>query len=343
MRLSLPPSRYGQPEQRLQFFQRLIERVRGLPGVESAGAISFLPLTGLGSATRYEVVGVPLPPKGQEPVTDVRVITGDYLRSLGIPLVRGRLFDERQPGDAQNKVIVNETLARRHWPNEDPLGKRIKVSWSDDREDEIVGVVGDVRHAGLETEARDMIYWPYQRSPNGGLTLTVRTAGTTTVAEIRGIVRDQDPDLALADVRTMSEVVSRSVAQRRLMMVVLGIFASAALLLAAVGIYGVIAYSVTQRTQEIGIRVALGAQRGDVLRMIVGQGAVLAFAGIAIGAAGAALLTRLMADLLFGVTPFDQLTFAAVAGILATVALLASYLPGRRATRVDPVVALRGE
>ena len=345
MRVSLPQSRYRQPVQRIQFFDRLFERIDRIPGVQSSGAVTFLPLTGLGSATRYEVVGQPVPPAGQEPVTDVRIIANQYFKAMGIPLVRGRLFDPGQPADAQNRIIVNEALARHHWPNEDPIGKRIKVSWTDNRQDEIIGVVGDVRHAGLDTEARSMTYWPHARDASSSMTLTVRTAGEppAAVSAIRGILRDQDPELALADVKTMDEVVSRSVAQRRLLMMLLGIFAAAAMLLAAVGIYGVIAYSVTQRTREIGIRLALGAQRSDVLRMIVGQAARLALAGIVIGAAGAAWLTRLMADLLFEVRPLDPLTFAGVAAVLGSVALLASYLPGRRATRVDPVVALRAE
>ena len=345
MRVSLPQARYGQPVQRSQFFDRLFERVDRIPEVQAAGAVSFLPLAALGSATNYEVVGQPVPPLGQGPVTDVRVISQAYFKAMGIPLVRGRLFEHQQATDAQNKVIVNQGLARRHWPNEDAIGKRIKVNWDQNREDEIIGVVGDVRHAGLESEARSTIYWPFARNAYGSMTLTVRTAADpgAVVNSIRSILREQDADLALADVKTMGEVVSRSVAQRRLMMVMLAIFAAAALLLAAVGIYGVIAYSVTQRTQEIGIRLALGAQRADVLRMIVGQAAALAFAGIAIGAAGAALLTRLMTEMLFGVKPFDPLTFVGVSAVLVGVALLASYLPGRRATRVDPVIALRAE
>jgi putative ABC transport system permease protein len=345
MRVSLPQSRYAEPVQRVQFFDRLFEQIDRLPGVQSSGAISFLPLTGPGAATRYWVVGEPPPPSGQEPVADVRVITHEYLESMGIPLVRGRLFDERQPADARDKVVVNEALARRHWPNQDPLGKRIRISWNDNREDEIIGVVGDVRHAALETEPRAMTYWPFARNAYGSMTLTVRTAGDPgpVVPAVRGILRGQDPDLALADIKTIDDVVSGSVAQRRLMMVMLGIFAGSALLLAAVGIYGVIAYSVTQRTQEIGIRLALGAQQADVLRMIVGHAAVLALAGILIGAAGAALLTGLMTDLLFDVQPLDPVIFGAVAAILGAVALLAGYIPGRRATRVDPATALRAE
>ena len=345
MRVSLPQARYAEPAKRVQFFRALLERIEQVPQVQSSGAVSFLPLTGLGAATGYQVVGQPAPPRGEEPVADVRVITSDYFKALGIPLIRGRLFDENQPADAVNRVIVNEALARRHWPNEDPIGKRIVVSWDKDIEDEIIGVVGDVRHAGLEAEPRAMTYWPIARSPYGAMALAIRTSGdpTTVVSVIRGILRERDAELALADVKTMDEVVSRSVAERRLMMTLLAIFAGAALLLAAVGIYGVIAYSVTQRTQEIGIRLALGAQRSSVLRMIVGHALVLALSGVAIGTLGAVFLTRLMSGLLFGVTRFDPLTFAVVGAGLTAVALLASYLPGRRATRVDPVVALRAE
>ncbi|MDQ3421011.1 MAG: ABC transporter permease [Acidobacteriota bacterium] len=345
MRVSLPQARYPEPARRVQFFAGLLERIAQVPQVQSSGAISFLPLTGLGAATSYGVVGEPLPPRGQEPVTDVRVITGDYFKAMGISLVRGRLFDERRPSDGVNKVIVNEALARRHWGQQDPIGKRIKVNWDQSIEDEIIGVVRDVRHAGLEAQVRSMTYWPLQRTPYPSMTLAIRTAGepSSVVAGVRGLLREQDADLALADVKTMDEVVSNSVAQRRLMMTMLGIFAAAALLLAAVGIYGVIAYSVTQRTREIGIRLALGAQRGDVLRMVIGQALLLALAGVAIGAVGAAFLTRLMTDLLFGVTRFDPLTFAVVAVGLTGVALLASYLPGRRATRVDPAIALRAQ
>jgi putative ABC transport system permease protein len=341
MRVSLPQPQYPEPAQRVQFFNRLFERIDALPGVQSAGAVSFLPLAGLGAATRYEVVGQEAPPLGQEPVADVRVVSNDYFQSLGIPLLRGRLFDDRQPADAQNRIIINETLARRHWPNEDPIGKRVKVSWNDNREDEIIGVVGDVRLTDLESATT---YWPYARNPYTTMTLTVRTASmSSTVPSIRAILRELDPNLALADVRTMDDVVSQSVAQRRLMMNMLAIFAAAALILAAVGIYGVIAYNVTQRTQEIGIRVALGATRSDVLRMVVGQAAWLAIAGILAGAFAAYLLTKSMAGLLFEISPFDPATVAAVALVLLSVALVASYVPGRRATRVDPVVALRAE
>jgi putative ABC transport system permease protein len=345
MDISLPGSRYGEDAKRIDFYQRFIERVAALPGVEAAGATSSLPLGGLGAATSYEVVGQPLPPKGEEPVCDVRVATNGYFKALGIPLIKGRWFVEDDPVDVRSRVIINEAMARRHWPNEDPIGKRIKVSWNDTREDEIIGIVGDVRQAELNTSARPTNYWPYRRFTYPTMTLTVKTAGepTSLTNSIVAIVRNQDPLLAVSDIRTMEQVIGDSVAQRRVTMLMLAIFAGAALLLAAVGIYGVIAYSVTQRTQEIGIRMALGARQVDVVRMVVGNAMLLTGIGIAIGAAGGVALTRLMGELLFEVRPSDPPTFIAVVAVLTVVALAASFFPGRRASRVDPLIALRAE
>jgi putative ABC transport system permease protein len=263
---------------------------------------------------------------------------------MGIPLVRGRLFDESNPADARGRVVINETFARLHWPNEDPIGKRVHINW-DNLDDEVIGVVGDVKHASLEGTIRPMTYWPYRRNPYSSMAVAVRTTNdpAQVAGEIASVLRRLDPDLALAAVRTMDEVVSSSVADRRLTMLLLTVFAGAALLLAAVGIYGVIAYSVTQRTQEIGIRMALGAQRRDVLRLVVRNALILVAVGIGAGAAGALLLTRLMSGLLFDVRPTDPVTFAVVSGVLVAVALAASMLPGLRATKVDPVIALRAE
>jgi len=345
MRVSLPGAQYPEPSQRIQFFQRLFDRVNQLPGVEAAGANSWIPMAGGGAATSFEVVGKPAPPLGQEPVADVRVIADRYFTAMGVPLLKGRLFNEGDATDLKNRVIVNETLARTYFPGIDPIGQKVRITWNDTRDDEIVGVVGDVRHAGLHEPARPTTYWPYGRFSYGSMTLALRTSGDpgNTANSVIAIVREQDPALAVADVHTMKEIVSESVAERRLTMMMLAVFAAAALLLAAVGIYGVIAYSVSQRTQEIGIRMALGARQADVLRMVVGQAMILAVAGIAIGAAGGVLLTRLMRGLLFDVEPGDPLTFAAVAAVLAAVAAAASYLPGRRAAGVDPVVALRAD
>ena len=345
MDVAVPGSRYPEATNRIEFFTRLLDRASALPGVHAAGAISFLPLAGMGAATAYEVVGQPPPPKGEDHVCDVRVATNGYFEALRIPLLRGRWFNENDANDVKNRVIINEAMARRHWPGEDPIGKRIKVYWNDTREDEIIGVVGDVRQTTLEEAPRATNYWPYARFPYNGMTLTIRTAGdpTSIVRSVVAIVRDQDPQLAVADIRTMEQVVSDSIAERRLTMTMLTVFAAAALILAAVGIYGLIAYSVTQRTQEIGIRMALGAQRAHVMRMVVGHALLLSAIGIALGAVGAAVLTRLMDRLLFDVRPSDPLTFVAVAGLLAIVAAAASYIPRRRAARVDPIVALRAE
>ena len=343
--VSLPGSRYGESTRRIDFFRRLIDQASVLPGVQAAGAISFLPLAGLGAATSYEVVGRPIPAKGEEPVCDVRVATNGYFKALGIPLIRGRWFNEDDPNDIQNRVIVNEAMARRHWPNEDPIGKRIKISWNDSREDEIIGVVGDVRHTGLDAPPRPMNYWPYRRFSYPSMTLAIKAAGdpTSNVNAIVSIVRNLDPLLAVSDLRTMEQVIDDSVAERRLTMLMLAVFAGAALVLAAVGIYGVIAYSVTQRTQEIGIRMALGARQRDVLWMVVGNAMGLTAIGIAIGASSGLLLTRWMRELLFEVRPADPMTFVAVAAVLAAVAFAASFFPGRRAARVDPLIALRAE
>src|SRR5262249_43801610 len=341
----LPAARYPTDPDYIQFYERLFARIDALPGVQSAGATSTLPLDGLGSATIFTVVDQPKPPLGQEPVADVRVITHDYLKAMGIPLLKGRLFNEHDPADAKNRVVVNEMLARKYWPGQDAIGKRVRIFWTDDREDEIIGIVGDAKHAGLDAQSRPTTYWPYARNAYRAMTIAVRTVGdpAAIVKAVTSLIHDQDPQLAIAEVRTMDEVVANSLAERRLVMLLLTIFAGAALALAAVGIYGVIAYSVTQRTQEIGVRMALGAQPQDVLRMIVGQAVGLALAGVAIGSASALLLTRLMKGLLYATTPTDPATFFAVAAVLGVVAIVASYLPGRRATRVDPVIALRGE
>ena len=345
IKVSIPTARYDTGDKQRAFFDQLFQKFDALPGVKSAGGTSFLPLNGLGAATGFEIVGQPKPEPGQEPVTDVRVITHDYFQAMGVPLLRGRLFDSRDEGGKVRRVIVNQALARKYFRDEDPIGKSIIVSWNDQGPDEIVGVVGDVRQQDLETEARATIYWPPARFTYPFMTTAIRTTGDprATVKAAAAALHDLDPNVAAADVRTMDEVIDLSVAQRRLTMVLLSGFALLALVLAAVGIYGVISYSVTQRTQEIGIRMALGAQRAAVLRMVVGQAMTLAGIGLVAGAAGAWLLTQFMRKLLFGVTPSDPLTFAAVSMLLALVAAVAASVPGLRATRVDPVIALRSE
>ena len=345
VKVSIPTAKYRDAAQQQTFFNQLFEKLDALPGVTAAGGTSFLPIAGLGAATGFAIVGQPKPAAGQEPVTDVRVVTHDYFKAMGVPLLRGRTFDSRDAGANIRRVIINQALARKHFPNEDPIGKSLIVSWNDEAPDEIVGVVGDVRQQDLETEARATIYWPPGRFTYPFMSVAIRTATDprNVVAGAISALHELDPNVAAADVKTMDAVIDASVAQRRLTMLLLSIFALVALVLAAVGIYGVIGYSVSQRTQEIGIRMALGAQRSRVLRTVVGQAMTLAAVGIVAGAAGAWGLTRLMQKLLFGVQPSDPATFVAVAGVLALVAGVAASIPGLRATRVDPVIALRSE
>ncbi|HET7695400.1 MAG TPA: ABC transporter permease [Vicinamibacterales bacterium] len=345
VKVSIPTSRYPDAERQQAFFNQLFERFDALPGVIATGSTSFLPMAGLGAATGFAIVGQPRPPAGQEPVTDVRVVANNYFKAMGVPVLRGRAFDARDNGTGVRRVIVNQALANRHFRGQDPIGKSIIVSWNDEAPDEIVGVVGDVRQQDLETEPRATIYWPPGRFTYPFATIAIRTAGDprSIVSAAVDALHQIDPNVAAADIRTMEDVLDTSVAQRRLTMMLLAGFAGLALILAAVGIYGVIAYSVTQRTQEIGIRMALGAQRGAVMRLVLGEAMTLAAVGLAAGAGGAWLLTRLMQKLLYGVTPSDPLTFATVAAALALVAAAAAAVPGLRATRVDPVVALRAE
>jgi putative ABC transport system permease protein len=344
MRLQLPRKNYGEPHQIVDFFKRAQERIATLPGVQAVGAISYLPLTGPAARDGFSIVGEPEPAPGQEPPCEVRVVTTDYFAAMGIPLLRGRLLDERDGKDSR-VLLINETLAKKHFPNEDPIGKRIKVSWSDGEVDEIVGVVGDIREGALNKDPEPAIYWPHPREPYSGMALVVRANGDA--ARLSGIVpkeiRALDPEQPVADLRTMEQVVSKSIARPRFNTVLLAIFAGVALVLASVGLYGVMNYSATQRTHEIGIRMALGADRRDIMRLVVGNGMLLTFIGIGIGVAASWGLTRLLQSLLFGVAATDLPTYAAVSALLIAVALVANYIPARRAMRVNPVIALRYE
>jgi len=344
MKVTLPNAKYPTDTAIRAFFDRLYARVDALPGVEASGGVSFLPLTGIGAATGFTIDGKEEPAPGQEPVTDVRAISHDYFKAMGIPLVGGRLFDSRDEGENVRRVIVSESLAKKYFANEDPVGRRIRLFWNNPGPDEVVGVVGDVRN-GMEDAIRPTTYLPPARFAYPFTSVTVRASGNAMAIAPAFVnaVHEIDAEVPVSDIRPMTDVLSISTAQRRLTMMLLAIFAAMALLIAAVGLYGVISYTVTQRTQEIGIRMALGAQRGDVLRMVVGQAMAMTAAGVAIGALGAFLLTRLMATLLFDVKPGDPITFVVVAGLLGAVALFASYIPGRRATTVDPVIALRAE
>jgi putative ABC transport system permease protein len=266
---------------------------------------------------------------------------------MRIPLIRGRFFDDRDTMGSQPVAIIDETMQRKYWPNEDPVGKRITFQGGQQNPiwREIVGIVGHVKHKGLEGESRVQYYIPHSQVQNANMSLVVRTSGdpASLTGAVRGAISGLDKDLPVFRVKTMEQYVIDSMAQRRFAMTLLGIFASVALALAAVGLYGVLSYSITQRSHEIGVRMALGAQVRDVLRLVVGQGMLLAMIGVALGSVAAFLLTRLMANLLFGVKAGDPLTFAAIALLLTLVALVACFVPARRATKVDPIVALRYE
>jgi putative ABC transport system permease protein len=343
MKVTLPSANYRERERTIAFFDRLFARIDALPGVQASGGVSFLPLDGLGAATGFSIEGQPPPRAGEEPVSEVKVVTHDYFRAMGIPLLRGRLFDARDTAPGTRRVIVSASLARTYFRDRDPVGQRIVLSWNDKGPDEIVGVVGDVRSASLETEPRAASYLPPARFAYPFTVVTVKAAATamSLVPSLIQAVHEQDANVPIADVRSMDEVVAGSTAERRMTMTLLLAFAAVALMLAAVGVYGVISYSVTQRTQEIGIRMALGAARGTVMRMVIGQAMALAGLGVCAGACGAWALTRLMRTLLFGVHPSDPLTFAVVAAVLAGIAAAAALVPAVRATRVDPAIALR--
>ncbi|MBA3438660.1 MAG: ABC transporter permease [Pyrinomonadaceae bacterium] len=346
MRVTLPASKYPEENQRIRFFKQTVERLETLPGVRSVGAISFLPFTGPGAATSFTIEGRPAPAAGDSPVTDVRVTDDNYLRTMNIALLRGRTFTEQEATEKRGVVVINEAMVRKYFPGEDPIGKRIIVNMSDTPEPtEIIGVVRDVKQQTLDEEVKAMVYWPHPQLAYSSLTLVMRTESdplSLATAARRGI-QAIDQDQPIADVRTMEQWLATSIARARFNTLLLGLFASVALLLAAIGIYGVMAYSVTQRTHEIGIRMAFGAEGRDVLRLVLGQGMTLVAIGIALGLLGAFAATRVLASLLYGVSATDPMTFTIIPLLLVTVAFIANYIPARRATKVDPMVALRYE
>jgi putative ABC transport system permease protein len=331
----------------INFYDQVLERVRALPGVTAAGAVSFLPLDGLGSATSFTLDDRAKPRPGDEPVADVRSISADYFKAMGTPLLLGRSFDPTldQFGDRLKKVILNQSAAQQYWPGEDPIGKHLTMPWFEDMHAEVIGVIPDLKLLSLNTSSRSQLYWFLPQFPYAAMSLVIRTSGAPeqVVGGLRAAVREVDPKQPIAKVRAMDDVVAVSVKQPRFVMTLLAGFATLALLLAAVGIYGVMSYSVTQRTQEMGIRIALGAQPRDVARLVLGEGMRLAVAGVALGIVAALVLTRLLRTLLFEVRSTDPVTFAAVCGVLALIAAIAIFIPARRATRVDPMVTLRYE
>ncbi|PWT91414.1 MAG: ABC transporter permease [Blastocatellia bacterium] len=338
--LVLPKTKYPDPNRQSIFFQQLIERLKTIPDVEAVGGTSNLPLSGtnmvfLASIENESNASIP---------TGFRAVSHDYFRTMRIPLLKGRAFDDRDSAESQSVVVVNETMAHRISPNEEVLGKRIKHGFKK-QVAEIVGVVGDVKYAGLDQESKPEMYAPFAQRPWPFMRIVVRakSGSAALAAALREATKAIDKDQPVDKITTMSEVVNGSMGTRRFYMELLGTFAALALLLAIIGIYGIVSYSVIQRTREIGIRIALGAQQFDVLRLMLKEALLPTLIGVALGSAGAFAATRVLASLLFEVKPHDPATFISLSLLLAAVALGASYLPARRATKVDPLVALRYE
>jgi putative ABC transport system permease protein len=348
MRVMLPRARYDADGQR-RFMDRALANIRAVPGVQSVGSTTFLPLSGWHGDRAFAVEGRTPSVRGQEPHADWRVIGGDYFAALGTPLVKGRLFTEADDPSRPRVALVNETFARRHFPDEDPVGRRLdfRIQSGGDAPEwrEIVGVVGDIRHHGLVREAVPEVYLPFAQEPLFILAFAVRTAGepSALAGSVRQAIWQVDKDQPVAYVLPLRQMASETTALHRTSTLTLLAFTAVALGLAALGLYGVLSYAVSQRSHEIGIRVAMGASRRDILGMVMGQGLRLAGAGLAVGLAASLALTRLLSSLLFGVSPYDVPTLAIVVVVLTATALLASFIPAFRATRVSPLDALRYE
>jgi len=357
--ITLPKSKYSQDQQITRFYQQLLERVASSPGVRSAGIVTCLPLSGADSNTGFFIEGRPLPGPGETNHTYYRSVSHDYFNAMGVPLVKGRHFTAHDNHDAPKVAIINETMAQRFWPNDDPLGKRLAFDFEAMTFDttkgaqlniagnarEIIGVVKDIRHSGLDGRLNPETYVPYSQLPSPAMTLVARSSASTlnAVAVMRNQVWAIDNDLPLSKVRTMDMVMSESLAEQRFRTTLLGVFALVALLLATAGVYGVISYSVTQRTREIAVRLALGAQPRDILNLVVRRGFRLLMIGIALGIAGALVINRTLSTLLFEVSSYDPVIFAGFSLVLASAALIASYIPARKATKIEPMISLKTE
>jgi putative ABC transport system permease protein len=346
MRTILPREKYKEPQQRDNYYQQVLQRVEHLPGVVAAGYTTSVPLSWKGGTSGFYPEGLKAPIPGMAYDANHRQVSTNYLKALR----QGRYFETRDNAQSVPVAIVNETMARQYWPGENVLGRRFKLGDSEDDTPwmEIVGVVADVRQMGLDEPVKAEMYLPYQQIDNIWYIprdLAIRTNGdpSNLVGSVRQIIREVDPDQPVSNVATMAELLGTEASQRRMGMIMLAGFAALALLLASLGIYGVLAYFVTQHTNEIGVRQALGATPRNILFLVLRKGMGLTLIGVVIGMAAAFALTRLMSSLLFGVTAADPLTFASVPLLLVMVALLACYIPARRATKVDPLVALRYE
>jgi putative ABC transport system permease protein len=342
----LPATQYKDDQQKAAFIERALERIRALPGVEAAATANVTPLSGYNSPINFEIEGRPPAQPGAQPSAEYRAVSHDYFRTMGINLRRGRPFTEqdvKQSSQVGNVVIINEALARRYFPDENPLGKRLALSKEGAGWREIIGVASDVKHNGVIDDVAPEVYAPTLRIASGAYDLVVRSA--VAPAQIAGAVRGQfrelDPNLPLFTVRTLEETIALNLARQRFAVALLGAFAVLGLLLAAVGVYGVMAYSVSRRAREMGLRMALGAQSGDVMRMVLREGLKLTAMGVAIGLPASLAVTQLMKNLLYGVSAADPLTFAGVPLLLAVVSMIACWIPARRAAKTDPMTALR--
>ena len=345
LQLSLAPAHYSRPGDRVNFVKSTLEGIRSLPGIMSASAVTRLPLTPGNSTRSVEIEGRTAPP-GDDASPDYLVVTPDYFQTMGVPLLGGRTFTDRDDATALPVAIISEATARYFWPGQDAIGKHFRGVCGDDKTwCQVVGVVGDVKQHHLEQASRMAVYTPFSQDPWAFLAFVVRTKQEPASASsaVESAIHSVDADEAVYNVRSMRDVEATSLSPQRLQIVLIGLFAALALVLACMGIYGVMAYSVAQRTCEIGVRMALGAQTGNVLGMILGEGLRLGVLGASIGLAGSFFAARLLSGMLFGVTPSDPFTFASVAVVLVAVAMVACYIPARRATRVDPLVALRYE
>jgi putative ABC transport system permease protein len=345
MSFALSSTKYNKPIQQIGFYDQLLQRVRALPGVASAGAIDSLPLGG-GSIQPIAVEGRPQVPMSEQPEVAVRVVEPGFIATMRIPLLQGRQLSSSDVADRPSVIVVSESMAKRFWPGQDPIGKRLKMTFSPEKSREIVGVVGDVKGDGLDVlEPVATLYVPLAQQPTPYMSLVVRTSAppNTLISAISNAVHEVDREQPVVGVITMDDIVANSLSHQRFSMLLLSAFSGLAVVLAAIGIYSVLAYSVRRRIREIGVRMALGARRADILQMILGQGTKLALIGTGIGIAAALGLTRLMSSQLFGVTATDPVTFLSVAALIVLVALAACYIPARRATKVDPMVALRYE
>jgi predicted permease len=346
-------AKFSVPAQQIAFFEQVLQRVRALPGVEAAGVIDDVPLNNGGSHQPVAIEGRPTLPMSEQPEVDVRLTSRGYMSALHIPIVQGRDFSDTDLAGRPAVILISQSMARQFWPGEDALGKRLTLTFSPEAVREVVGIVGDVKLDGLDqTRPSATIYVPLDQlspSPHGWrsfpMSLVVRSASSPTglVSAVSNAVHDVDRDMPLRDIFTMDDLVANSLSQQRFNMLLLGAFAGLAMLLAAVGIYSVLSYSVKRSVREIGIRLALGATLRDVLRMVVYEGMKPALLGVVVGAIGALAMGRVLSSLIYQVKPADPITFLAVTVLLMAVAVLASIIPAYRATKVDPMVALRYE